>query len=259
MKEEFYIGWEERAPAGYARTVRWTVTGLLLLTALLGALLAGSQRQISRAIFEWGHPRRFEGVLRLDPVPHLTVFRMDGSPVTNRISAPLVAPFKFGVNRAELLPLEGRWVTLSATRVERDGQLMLELEPGSLQAAAPGTGPAPEAAGAAEKELSLGRQVFRGEIVDSKCWMGVMNPGALLPHRACAVRCLSGGIPPMLLIRRDGAPPLNLLLVSSAGQPVNAQVLPFVAEPVRVTGELVRQNGLLYLRIGPAAIERIGR
>ena len=28
------------------------------------------------------------------------------------------------------------------------------------------------------------------------CFLGVMKPGRSKPHRACAVRCISGGIPP---------------------------------------------------------------
>jgi len=43
---------------------------------------------------------------------------------------------------------------------------------------------------------SLGTQTLVGEIVDSKCFLGVMNPGQLTTHRACAIRCISGGVRP---------------------------------------------------------------
>ena len=39
----------------------------------------------------------------------------------------------------------------------------------------------------------------RWEIVDSKCFLGVMTPGAGRTHSACASLCLRGGIPPALL------------------------------------------------------------
>ena len=84
-----------------------------------------------------------------------------------------------------------------------------------------------------------------------------MNPGVLAPHRACAVRCISGGIPPLLLVRRENAPPLNLLLVSTNDQPVNSAVLDFVAEPIELTGEVVRNGNLLTLRIDPTTIRRL--
>jgi hypothetical protein len=132
---------------------------------------------------------------------------------------------------------------------------MLELQPGSTKTTAPGQ----SLPTARPVPVSLGRQTFRGEIVDSKCWMGVMNPGVLTPHRACAVRCISGGIPPMLLVRRENAPPLNLLLTDEAGKPVNDRVLDLVAEPVEITGEVVRDGELLTLRADPSAYRRISR
>lgn len=93
--------------------------------------------------------------------------------------------------------------------------------------------------------------------MDSKCYLGVMNPGRLTPHRACAVRCISGGIPPVLLVRSKDGPPLYFLLVSSDGQPVNKQVLDMVAEPVQISGEVERQGELLVLRADPRSFRRV--
>jgi hypothetical protein len=104
---------------------------------------------------------------------------------------------------------------------------------------------------------SLGEQTFVGEIVDSKCFLGVMNPGQLKPHRACAVRCISGGVPPVLLLRQADGSARYLLLMSREGRPVNQDVLDLVAEPVRVTGELVRDGELLTLRSDPSTFERV--
>jgi hypothetical protein len=103
----------------------------------------------------------------------------------------------------------------------------------------------------------LGRQTLVGEIVDSKCFLGVMNPGQLTPHRACAIRCISGGVPPVLLVRQKDGPATYLLLVSSEGKPVNQQVLDLVAELVEITGEVERQGDLLILRADPATYRRL--
>jgi hypothetical protein len=84
-----------------------------------------------------------------------------------------------------------------------------------------------------------------------------MNPGQLTPHRACAIRCISGGIPPVLLLRSQNGPAVYLLLVSANGKPVNQQVLDYVAEPVEITGEVERQGDFLILRADPAAYLRI--
>jgi hypothetical protein len=79
-----------------------------------------------------------------------------------------------------------------------------------------------------------------------------MNPGQLIPHRACAIRCISGGVPPVLLVRHADGPASYLLLVSDKGKPVNKQVLDLVAEPVEITGEVERRGELLILRADPA-------
>jgi hypothetical protein len=264
--DEFYIGWRDKAPVGHGRAARRAVSVALALAVLAGAALAMSQRLIGVAFFEWGNVKEFSGVLQADPYPHLVLHQETTTNTAPVIAAPLVAPFKFGVKRSEVAAFDGKAVTLRATRIHRDGQLMLELEPGTIRLsdgapriARPDAHSRTDQPSDARRSVSLGRHTFRGEIVDSKCWMGVMNPGVLTPHRACAVRCISGGIPPMLLVRRESAPPLNLLLVSPDNQPVNDRVLDLVAEPVEITGEVVRQGELLTLRADPTAFRRLDR
>ena len=96
-----------------------------------------------------------------------------------------------------------------------------------------------------------------GEIVDSKCFLGVMKPGNSKPHRACAARCISGGIPPVLLVRDKQGNPTYFLLVSSAGESVNDAVLDLVAEPVEITGRVMRHGDLLVLHADPETYRRI--
>jgi hypothetical protein len=104
--------------------------------------------------------------------------------------------------------------------------------------------------------MKLGEQTLTGEIGDSKCFLGVMNPGQLTPHRACAIRCISGGIPPVLLVRQTNGTALYFLLVSRDGKPVNKDVLSLVAEPVSITGEVERQGEMLVLRADPGLYRR---
>ena len=85
-----------------------------------------------------------------------------------------------------------------------------------------------------------------------------MKPGRGKPHRSCAVRCISGGVPPALLVRTAADRRLVLLLTDRSGAAVAPQaVLDLVGEPVRVTGELVRLDHLHTLRIDPSTIERL--
>ena len=253
MNDDFYIGWEDKAPPSIGTFAR-RVVGLLLIGAIGFALaFAIVQHSIGVSVFEWGTVKQFSGILKLQPYPHLLVPRPEAPDARNQFSTYyLVAPFKHGLDHEKYLALDGKTVSLQGTLIYRGNQTMVEALPDSIKAS--------------DKQLSmmirpetipLGRQTVTGEIVDSKCFLGVMNPGQLLPHRACAIRCISGGIPPVLLVRNAKGSVNYLLLVSAEGKPVNQEVLDFVAEPVQITGEVERQGELLILRADPRTILRI--
>ncbi len=253
QSDEFYIGWQAQAAPGIGRTVRKTVVLLLSIALLSGAGLAISQRMIGTSVFEWGTRKTFSGILQTEPYPHLLVPRpgkIDSSPQFSTYY--LVAPWKFGLNHDAIAPLDGKSVTLKGTLIYRGNQTMVETKPEWIQAAEKVS-----AMDAAPQTVSLGKQTLVGEIVDSKCFLGVMNPGQLAPHRACAIRCISGGCPPVLLVQQNKGAPLYLLLVSAEGKPVNQQVLDIVAEPVAISGDVERQGELLILHADPSTYRRV--
>lgn len=251
MNDEFYIGWEAKAAPGIGRTVRKAVVVMLVLALLVPAVLGVSQRMIGLSVFEWGNHKTFIGVLKITPYPHLLVARPGIVAGQSQFSTyHLVAPWKFGLDRETIAAFDGKPVSIRGTLIYRDSQTMIEVVPGSIVATnATATAPLPQ-------PIPLGKQTLIGEIVDSKCFLGVMNPGQLTPHRACAIRCISGGVPPVLLVRQKDGPAIYLLLVSADGKPVNKQVLDLVAEPVEITGEVERQGELLILRADPLTYKR---
>jgi len=249
--DEFYIGWEAKAAPSIAKTVRKAVVVVLTLALLAPVVLAVSQRMIGASVFEWGNHKSFSGVLQTTPYPHLLVPRPGNADGLSRYSTYyLVAPWKFGLDREAIAPLDGKSVTLKGTLIYRGNQTMIEVLPGSIQMTN-------LAAAALPRTVALGKQTFVGEIVDSKCFLGVMNPGQLTPHRACAIRCISGGVPPVLLVRQKDNPAIYLLLVSADGKPVNNQVLNMVAEPLEITGDVERQGELLILRADPVTYRKL--
>jgi hypothetical protein len=258
MNDGFYIGWEDKAPTGIGSWVRGAVV-LLLLTAIgLGAGLALAQRTIGVSVFEWGKVKEFTGILKAQPYPHLLVLRPGSSIGQAKFSSYyLVKPFKFGLDPQTVNRFDGATVSLRGTLIYRDNQTMIEVVGDSIKSGQglEGLTRTSEMTNA----VGLGRQTLVGEIVDSKCYLGVMNPGRLMPHRACAIRCISGGMPPILLVRQSNGLALHFLLVSSDGRPVNQEVLDLVAEPVQVTGEVVRQGELLILRSDPATYRRVSK
>jgi hypothetical protein len=270
MNDEFYIGWEDKAPLRIGQRSRGTVLLLLALAIVLGVALSLAQRTIGVSAFEWGKVKGFTGILKSQPYPHLLVPRPGAGEfhtLQSVKSSPsvfssyyLVKPFKFGLDSDTANQWDGKAVSLKGTLIYRGGQTMIEVAADSIRASDSLSSREGERAGArglSPKPIRLGQQTLLGEIVDSKCYLGVMNPGSLIPHRACAIRCISGGIPPVLLVRQTNGSALYFLLVSRDGKPVNKQVLNLVAEPVEVTGEVERQGDLLILRADPATYRRV--
>ncbi|MFT4977045.1 MAG: hypothetical protein ACI8S6_002950 [Myxococcota bacterium] len=245
MSDEFYVGYLD-TPPGIARLLRVVVAGLLLGGALVSLGAVTGQAPFPAARFDFGDVRTFEGTLVAGPHPVLMVDRPGEA--AGRSPYLLVGPGKFGAGE-HTAGLTGQQVSVQGTLIYRGDQTMLEILPDSLAAIGPGDDSGGDI-------VAYGEQTLLGEIVDSKCFLGVMNPGNLKPHRACATRCISGGIPPLLLVRLADGTSRQLLLVGPQGEAINGDVLEYVAEPVQVTGRVERSRDMWLLRADPASIQR---
>ncbi|MEM9378588.1 MAG: hypothetical protein AAGB93_01470 [Planctomycetota bacterium] len=249
--DEFYIGWEERTAPALSRFTRAKVLALVALGVVVAALVAATQQPFASSRFEFGVVRSFEGRVEFVPYPTLVVQRPGearGSVAPE--SRWLLTVFgKFGAEAA-FEGMDGHRVRFDGSLIDRDGVTMVEVLPDSVE---DGGAEAPTVAFAEPtREVTL-----RGEIVDSKCYLGVMKPGNLKTHRACAARCISGGVPPVLLVRQGDGAARYVLLVDARGGAVNDRVLDMVAEPVEITGALSDLGGLELLRADPAAYRRL--
>jgi hypothetical protein len=216
---------------------------VLGLALLIGAALAASQRAWQPGSFELGRERRLRGIYANTPVPSLRVAR-PGADGEDSLWL-LVRPGKHGPDPAWRV-LDGREVELTGTLIHRPEGTMVEVSSAVLRDLG--------AASEASASLPVGHATLRGEIVDSKCWLGVMNPGNLRTHRACATLCISGGIPPLFVARDESGRTAQLLLVGPSGEALNDAVLPWIARPVEIAGEVERCGDLLVLRAEPASI-----
>src|SRR2546422_7797370 len=134
MNDEFYIGWEDKAPPGIGSRVHRAVVLLLGLAVALGAALSLAQRTIGVSVFEWGKVKEFSGVLTGQPYPHLLVPRpgaVAGQPAFS--SYYLVKPFKFGLDSGVLNRLDGKTVCLKGTLIYRGNQTMIEVVTDSIK------------------------------------------------------------------------------------------------------------------------------
>ena len=76
-------------------------------------------------------------------------------------------------------------------------------------------------------------------------------------HRDCAVRCLSGGIPPLFAADDFEGAPATLILTDRAQKLLPKTSLPLAAKRVRVRGNVFQVGDSLRLETDPAAISPI--
>jgi hypothetical protein len=228
--DDFYIGYETGVPARARQQVAIAVAALLAVTAGASALVVCAQQPFAASWFEFGRPREHVGIVRLDPHPRLE------TPAGGFL---LVAPGKHGAD-ALMAPHRDGAVGLQGALIVREGARMLEIVPGSIAAAPTHTG-ADRTTVAAETDL--GPHEFAGEIVDAKCYLGVMNPGEGTVHRDCAGVCIRGGIPPMLVVRDPAGRRVLIALTDASGGRLNDRAAPLAGRPVEVRGRLVHRDG----------------
>lgn len=248
--DEFYVGYLPTPPR-VARLALGATTALLLCLSLVAAMTTTLQNDPGDGVWEV-EVSEFTGPVALDPAPH--ILTPDG--------AILIVDFnKFGA-RERLSPFDGANATLRGTVIRRDGVRLLELSPTSDAAEASSTG-------ASVDLQSVWRAVATeslvGEIIDPKCYLGAMKPGHGLTHRSCAALCISGGIPPLFVVEREGAllPARALVLVDERGEPLEgdalARLLTFVGErTIAITGEVWRSPLAPFeaLRVDTSTIAR---
>lgn len=274
--DEFYVGYDDSMPAGLRRFTRRVLATAFLAATVAAAAIVSGLAPLPASRFEFGAPRTFSGRILERPYPRLIGRPVDPSaPAEDAASTPPTnqpggASPKTGEPRVWLLAGQGKRgaedlargfdqtaVRFEATLAERGGQGLLQVESANLH----GSGAEGSSGGSlppAPPLTPLGRRTLRGEIVDSKCFLGVMNPGEGAVHRDCAVRCVAGGIAPALLARDfDGATQL-LFLSTPEGGPLDAKATSSLAgRQVQVTGDIVSEGDLLWLRVEPLALRTL--
>jgi len=248
-EKDFYIGYLPKMPESSAKAVKVFV----VLTMIAGVCLAGilwlGQKPFAKSVFEFGTVKDFEGTIQARPVPFLLIEKPEknnGLPTFERL--PLVATGKHGFDADGF---DDRRVKLKGTLIYRDNLQMIEVADGTVEKSSESLFPVEE------KTESLGKFTLQGEIVDSKCYLGVMNPGQTKPHRDCAALCLRGGIPPLFIVKDLSGNVSELWLISDKGASVNQAILDFVAEPLEISGEVSRVGDQLFFKIDPPQIKRL--
>jgi hypothetical protein len=246
---EFYIGWQEEMPTTTRRFLKRLVIFHFIVAPLLVAGIVWHQQRFNDHRFELGQVKAITGIYYASPVPMLYADE-DALPEGLSRSMLLVGFGKFGAEsimkdiEAKAGPLNGKRMTLSGTLIYGDGHTVMELTDKADAFVKLLT----DEAAAPQQAQATGRLKETGEILDPKCYFGVMKPGEGKIHKSCAIRCLSGGIPPVFKTREGGEEQYYIVL-GADGEKLNSQLLPYVGFEVLAsgnTGKFLDWN-LLYI------------
>ncbi len=249
--DDFFIGWAEQTPAPYAKASRRFVWLLLPMLFLSAFLFIKGQKAFTTSYYDFGENTKLEGTLIKTPVPMLL---MDwGDDINNQAVVQhilLLGAGKFGAEPSIAAieaqageDLAGKSIQLEGVLSYYDGKATLELLGGTAAYLGKSNQPAIQLI----TDSSLGTTTLKGEIVDSKCFFGLMKPGEGKTHKSCAIRCLSGGIPPVFAAAQSKD--RYYIIVGENGEQINAELLPYTADYLRLEGR-VEQMGdwnILYL------------
>ena len=237
-KKDFYIGWQDELPKENKSLLKKVLIPLFILIPILIFAIVLLQKPFNNHLYEFGTTSEITGTYFHTPFPMLIA---DEQMVKERLSKDilLVGYGKFGAEgvmneiQKKNGDLNGKKIILQGTLNHGDGKTLLELtqeEASFIKIENQATKNIP---------LTLAKAMtLQGEIIDPKCYFGVMKPGEGKVHKSCATRCISGGIPPVLRHETGdaSAPYRYYLLVEKNGKNINKEILPYVAEQVKIEG-----------------------
>src|SRR5208283_6203477 len=176
---DFYVGYLPKTPTALARFVRKVIIALGLIAITAALVLVVGQMPFANSAFEFGKLRSFEGVVEARPFPVLLVARPGDIGQKDKYSRYLlVAPGKHGADDL-VASFDGKQARLQGQLIYRGGGTMVEITPSSI-------GVTDAAPAIQETTRDLGTVTVTGEIVDSKCYVGVMNRAQGNFHCECA-------------------------------------------------------------------------
>jgi hypothetical protein len=251
---EFYVGYFPKAPSKIAWATKRVIAILFTVTVAVAAIIALAQKQFSPANFEYGLVTVLDGYLFTKPVPHLQV-RL-GKDISNKElyqTILLVGSGKAGASNfvfSQSAPdkkMEGVKVRLTGSMIYGHGKTLLQVDEASNLEYLEGD--------LAASPIPVDREKISvsGEIVDPKCFFGVMKPGQGKSHRSCAIRCIAGGIPPVFKTDSLG----YFLLLNEKNELVSSEIVNIVGDHISLTGVAVYWNDWTIFQVSLEEIRQL--
>jgi hypothetical protein len=244
--DAFYVGYLPLPHAIKRFIVPWLV-GNFVLAIGIGAVIAQQHREPGDGVWETGEAVQIVG--DLDEIPY-PILRTENKTYLLVEQGKLGAQTRFG---GLDMGAVGTW-KVTGYLIEGEGRSVIELD-GGIDNPLEQLSITPSLKEPVKQDL--GTHTLRGEIVDPKCYLGVMQPGDGKTHKTCATLCIKGGIPPMLVVQNEQGETAAYLLTDAAGDAFPESHYEYIADPIEITGTVMRDGDLLMLRGDLASIRRL--
>ena len=247
-QDEFYVNYAS-VPNSY-RKFLWRFIPFIVAGVILFALvLPGVHNQFNKGQIQGTF--EIEGLLVDNPLPHLIVPRPGDTDDNVGFSRYLLTgPGKTAPKKTVLEHVD-QWVNLKGNVVSRNHLSVI-----AARSAEPAATPEDVSINP-DDSISLGEFSLTGEILDSKCYPGVMKPGQSKTHRACAIRCISGGVPAVFRVQNNRDEIMYFLLTDRQGETVNDRILDLVADPIQITGQVIQYDDMFVIQADPITYKRL--
>tara|TARA_R110000787_G_scaffold25308_7_gene71160 strand:+ start:897 stop:1688 length:792 start_codon:yes stop_codon:yes gene_type:complete len=253
--KEFYVSYIEGSLGNQTKKTIKKFAFLAIFMIVGGALIFSfSQKPFKNSTFELATATKIIGVFHENPYPMLRV-----QVAKNTFKNLLLLGFgKSSANpflekiQEEIPDLNGKKLSIEGNLIYYNGKTLIQITDEEKVRLVDNS----------QTILSLKEEIssmtLQGEIIDPKCYFGVMKPGKGKIHRSCAVRCISGGIPPVFATTDGNNVAKYFLLTDLEGNPINNQVLSHVGKPSDITGMVEKMGDWYVLKIDPKNIKELG-
>lgn len=197
-----------------------------------------------------GPAQTLTGYFDLEPYPVLRTIPTDEFPESRTIL--LTGAGKFGIVD-QVKKHQGQMVDVRGIFVVRGDHEIFQVGGRGVKPTEQALSPEMQAFKAPDTK-PLGTYTLKGEIVDSKCYLGAMRPGEGKTHMACANICIMGGVPPMFVIYDEQGVSDILMLADEQGQSLVGRVSDYTSLFVSIEGEVEQRGDLKVFRINNQSI-----
>ncbi len=253
--KEFYIGWRDKTPSSSRNLIKMFILAIFTIGIISSVLIVYFQKPFNQHQFTFGNLAEVEGILHKFPKPILEINSGDANIESKYVL--LVGYGKFGTDgiiaemEKENGDLAGKRIKLIGSPIKGDGKSLLELskKKESLLQVYDDTTLSPNSP---SPKINV---TLSGEIIDPKCYFGVMKPGEGKIHKSCAIRCISGGIPAVFK-SADSMGFKYSIILGENGEGINEKLLDYVAEKVTISGFAYTANGWDVIQIDPKQLDQ---